>query len=103
MRHVTIMVTFGLTFVTFPCNTQYNAMAQQALDAELVFDVQPNYQAVVWQHNGITNTRYKLTARQQKLLLYAIAMIEPNAAEFGKIRVSVEDYSALTGLETDNL
>jgi plasmid replication initiation protein len=103
MRHVTIMVTFGLTFVTFPCNTQYNAMAQQALDAELVFDVQPNYQAVVWQHNGITNTRYKLTARQQKLLLYAIAMIEPNAAEFGKIRVSVEDYAALTGLETDNL
>src|SRR5258708_9070711 len=78
-------------------------MAQTAPDGELTFDVQPAYQAVVWQHNGITNTRYKLTARQQKLLLYAIAMIEPNAAEFGKIRVSVEDYAALTGLETDNL
>ena len=78
-------------------------MAQNATDGELVFDVQPSYQAVVWQHNGITNTRYKLTARQQKLLLYAIAMIDPNAAEFGKIRVSVEDYAGLTGLETDNL
>jgi plasmid replication initiation protein len=78
-------------------------MAQHVTEDELVLDVQPSYQSVVWQHNGITNTRYKLTARQQKLLLYAIAMIEPNAAEFGKIRVSVEDYSALTGLETDNL
>ena len=78
-------------------------MAQTAPDSELTFEVQPAYQSVVWQHNGITNTRYKLTARQQKLLLYAIAMIEPNAAEFGKIRVSVEDYAALTGLETDNL
>jgi plasmid replication initiation protein len=78
-------------------------MAQTAPDSELTFDVQPAYQSVVWQHNGITNTRYKLTARQQKLLLYAIAMIEPNAAEFGKIRVSVEDYAGLTGLETDNL
>ena len=78
-------------------------MAQQLTEGELILDVQPSYQSVVWQHNGITNTRYKLTARQQKLLLYAIAMIEPNAAEFGKIRVSVEDYSALTGLETDNL
>jgi plasmid replication initiation protein len=97
------MVTFVLTFATFPCNRECNAVAHQALDAEVVFDVQPNYQSVVWQHNGITNTRYKLTARQQKLLLYTIAMIEPNAAEFGKIRVSVEDYAALTGLETDNL
>ena len=78
-------------------------MVQQLTEADTVFDAQPSYQSVVWQHNGITNTRYKLTARQQKLLLYAIAMIEPNAAEFGKIRVSVEDYSALTGLETDNL
>src|ERR1700741_5178004 len=103
MRHVTIMVTFGLTFVTFPCNTQYNAMAQQALDAELVFDVQPNYQAVVWQHNGITNTRYKLTARQQKLLLYAIAMIDPGAEEFGRIKISVKEFAELTGLQTDDL
>jgi plasmid replication initiation protein len=78
-------------------------MTPHLTEDQLVFDVQPSYQSVVWQHNGITNTRYKLTARQQKLLLYAIAMIEPNAAEFGKIRVSVEDYSALTGLDTDNL
>jgi plasmid replication initiation protein len=78
-------------------------MAQPALEPELVFETQPHFQSVVWQHNGITNTRYKLTARQQKLLLYSIAMIEPNAPEFGKIRVSVEDYAALTGLETDNL
>ena len=78
-------------------------MPQQLTEGELIFDVQPAYQSVVWQHNGITNTRYKLTARQQKLLLYTIAMIEPNAAEFGRIRVSIEDYAALTGLETDNL
>src|ERR1700751_801863 len=78
-------------------------MAQQPPDSEPISEIQPAYQSVVWQHNGITNTRYKITARQQKLLLYTIAMIEPNAAEFGRIRVSVEDYAALTGLETDNL
>ena len=78
-------------------------MAQPISDAELISDAQPAYQSVVWQHNGNTNTRYKLTARQQKLLLYAIAMIDPGAEEFGRIKISVRDFAELTGLQTDDL
>ena len=78
-------------------------MAQPPPDSEPISDTQPAYQSVVWQHNGITNTRYKLTARQQKLLLYAIAMIDPGAEEFGRIKVSVKDFAELTGLQTNDL
>jgi hypothetical protein len=78
-------------------------MAQPTSDGELISDTQPAFQSVVWQHNGITNTRYKLTARQQKLLLYAIAMIDPGAEEFGRIKISVRDFAELTGLQTDDL
>src|ERR1700758_1164892 len=78
-------------------------MAQPPPDSEPISDTQPAYQSVVWQHNGITNTRYKLTARQQKLLLYAIAMIDPGAEEFGRIKISVKEFAELTGLQTDDL
>ena len=78
-------------------------MPQELSDSQPISDTQPAYQSVVWQHNGITNTRYKLTARQQKLLLYAIAMIDPGAEEFGRIKISVKDFAELTGLQTDDL
>src|ERR1700752_1088395 len=78
-------------------------MAQPPPDSEPISDTQPAYQSVVWQHNDITNTRYKLTARQQKLLLYAIAMIDPGAEEFGRIKISVKEFPELTGLRTDDL
>ena len=42
---------------------------------------QPNLRAIVWQHNHLAEARYELTAREQKLLLYVIAMIEPEDDE----------------------
>src|ERR1700747_1692473 len=78
-------------------------MAQQALYTEPISQIHPAYQSVVWQHNATPNTRSKPTARQQKLLLYAIAMIDPGAEEFGRIKISVRDFAELTGLQTDDL
>ena len=43
---------------------------------------QPEQKAVVWQHNRLAEARYELTARKQKLLLYVIAMIEPEDEDF---------------------
>src|SRR6266436_5250111 len=34
---------------------------------------QPEHKAVVWQHNRLSEARYELTAREQKLLLLVIA------------------------------
>jgi plasmid replication initiation protein len=78
-------------------------MAESDSDRELIFDLQPSRHSVIWQHNAITDARYKLSARQQKLLLYAIAMIEPAAEEFGKIKIGIKEFAELTGLGTANL
>ena len=34
--------------------------------------------------NQLAEARYKLSPREQKLLLYVIAMIKPEAEDFGK-------------------
>ena len=70
---------------------------------ELVFAVQPKRESIVWQQNQLAEARYKLSPREQKLLLYVIAMIEPEADDFGKCKVGVKDYAELTGLKTDDL
>ena len=88
--------------MTFPGKTADSVKQEPASD-ELVFDVQPGRQSIIWQHNDVTEFRYKLTLRQQKLLWYAIAMIDPGAEEFGKIKISVQHFASLTGLDTDNL
>ena len=41
---------------------------------ELVFAIQPKRESVVWQQNQLAEARYKLSPREQKLLLYVIAM-----------------------------
>ena len=70
---------------------------------ELVFAIQPKRESVVWQQNQLAEARYKLSPREQKLLLYVIAMIEPEAQDFGKCKVSVKDYAELTGLKVADL
>ncbi|MBV9491159.1 MAG: replication initiation protein [Verrucomicrobia bacterium] len=64
---------------------------------------QPTRESLVWQRNQLAEARYKLSPREQKLLLYVIAMIEPEAADFGKCKVSVRDFAELTGLKADDL
>jgi plasmid replication initiation protein len=70
---------------------------------ELIFAVQPKRETIVWQQNQLAEARYKLSPREQKLLLYVIAMIEPEAQDFGKCKVAVKDYAELTGLKSDDL
>src|SRR6266481_6587180 len=70
---------------------------------ELIFAVQPKRESIVWQQNQLAEARYKLSPREQKLLLYVIAMIEPEAQDFGKCKVAVKDYAKLTGLKGADL
>ena len=75
------------------------------------WQTQPEHEAVVWQHNRLAEARYELTAREQKLLLYVIAMIEPedegfkryiiNIAEFAQLAQRLK-FSSLCSLEPDN-
>lgn len=71
--------------------------------AELVFSIQPTQESLVWQQNRLAEARYKLNPREQKLLLYVISMIEPEAQEFGRCRVGVQGYAEMTGLQSDDL
>ncbi len=73
------------------------------MTTELIFEIQPTRESLVWQQNQLASARYKLNPREQKLLLYVIAMIEPEAEDFGKCKVAVRDYAMLTGLKPDDL
>jgi len=70
---------------------------------ELTFSVQPRRESLVWQQNQLAEARYKLSPREQKLLLYVIAMIEPEAQDFGRCKVAVREFADLTGLKPDDL
>ncbi|MGA8659420.1 MAG: replication initiation protein [Chthoniobacterales bacterium] len=78
-------------------------MPEAAAAQELIFSVQPRRESLVWQQNQLAEARYKLTPREQKLLLYVIAMIEPEAQDFGKCKVAVRDFAELTALKPDDL
>jgi Initiator Replication protein len=64
---------------------------------------QPDPRSVVWQHNRLAEARYELTAREQKLLLYVIAMIEPEDDEFKRCVINVGEFAELAGLDKDHL
>jgi plasmid replication initiation protein len=66
-------------------------------------DSQPQSQAVVWQHNSLSEARYNLTAREQKVLLYVIAMIEAEDDELKLYKIRVEDFARLLRLQKDDL
>jgi plasmid replication initiation protein len=78
-------------------------MPEAVAAQELIFSVQPRRESLVWQQNQLAEARYKLTPREQKLLLYVIAMIEPEAQDFGKCKVAVRDFAELTALKPDDL
>ena len=79
------------------------AGAALVLAPEMVLATQPTRDSLVWQQNRLAEARYKLNVREQKLLLYVISMIEPEAQDFGKCKVSVQGYAELTGLQPDDL
>ena len=64
---------------------------------------QPSEGTVVWQHNRLAEARYELSPREQKLLLYVIAMIEPEDADFKRYVVNISDFARLTKLSKDDL
>ena len=64
---------------------------------------QPEHEAVVWQHNRLAEARYELTAREQKLLLYVIAMIEPEDEGFKRYIINIAEFAQLASLEKDHL
>jgi plasmid replication initiation protein len=64
---------------------------------------QPDPRSMVWQHNRLAEARYELTAREQKLLLYVIAMIEPEDDEFKRYVINVAEFAELAGLDKDHL
>ena len=57
----------------------------------------------MWQHNRLAEARYELTAREQKLLLYVIAMTEPEDDEFKRYVINVGEFAELAGLDKDHL
>ena len=64
---------------------------------------QPEQKAVVWQHNRLAEARYELTAREQKLLLYVIAMIEPEDEDFKRYIINIAEFAHLASLDKDHL
>jgi plasmid replication initiation protein len=64
---------------------------------------QPGEGTIVWQHNRLAEARYELSPREQKLLLYVIAMIEPEDADFKRYVVNISDFARLTKLSKDDL
>src|ERR1700745_3241379 len=64
---------------------------------------QPERDAGVWQHNSLAEARYELTAREQKLLLYVIAMIEPEDEDFKRYVVNISEFAELADLQKDDL
>ncbi len=64
---------------------------------------QPGESTVVWQHNVLAEARYELSPREQKLVLYVIAMIEPEDADFKRYVVNISDFAQLANLSKDDL
>jgi Initiator Replication protein len=71
--------------------------------SESSWQKQPERESLVWQHNALSEARYELTAREQKLLLYVIAMIEPEDDDFKRYIVNIPEFSELAGLDKDHL
>lgn len=64
---------------------------------------QPGEGTIVWQHNRLAEARYELSPREQKLVLYVIAMIEPEDADFKRYVVNISDFARLAKLSKDDL
>lgn len=64
---------------------------------------QPGQGTVVWQHNRLAEARYELSPREQKLLLYVIAMIEPEDKDFERYEVNIAQFAEMAGLDKRHL
>lgn len=64
---------------------------------------QPGEGTVVWQSNRLAEARYELSPREQKLVLYVIAMIEPDDADFKRYVVNIADFASVANLSKDDL
>jgi hypothetical protein len=58
------------------------------LEEEFVVIGQPKRQTIIWRPNRLAEARYKLTPRQQKLLLYVIARL----IDIEVIRTTLADH-----------
>jgi hypothetical protein len=76
---------------------------EMELAAANAWQKQPERETVVWQHNSLAEARYELTAREQKLLLYVIAMIEPEDEDFKRYVVNIPEFAQLADLQKDDL
>ena len=72
-------------------------------EQQVIWLVQPSEQSYVRQENRLVHARYSLSPRELKLVLYACAMIDPHAEDFGKCYIRVKDYAKLTGTDSDHL
>lgn len=82
--------------VTYPCS--------KAMEEALTpWQKQPGEGTIVWQHNRLAEARYELSPREQKLVLYVIAMIEPEDADFKRYVVNICDFARLANLSKDDL
>jgi plasmid replication initiation protein len=68
-----------------------------------IHDSQPDRTTIVWQQNRLAEARYELTAREQKLVLYVISMIEPEDACFKLYKINVNQFAELAGLDSNAL
>lgn len=72
-------------------------------EALIPWEKQPGESTVVWQHNRLAEARYELSPREQKLVLYVIAMIEPEDDDFKRYVVNIGDFARLANLSKDDL
>ena len=69
----------------------------------LIHDSQPDRTTVVWQQNRLAEARYELTAREQKLVLYVISMIEPEDESLKLYKINVKHFAEIAGLDSNAL
>lgn len=57
---------------------------------------------VVKANELIQNSRFNLSAQQQKILLYIISLIKPNDKEFTMHKISINEFCKVCGLDKNN-
>ena len=77
-------------------NSMPEADEQTELSCE---DRQPTRGHTLKQANQLTVARYLLGEQEQKLLLYAISMIDPKAKQFARYRIEISAYAAACGID----
>ena len=70
---------------------------------QLTWPLQPGQSSIVKQENRLVEARYSLTSLELNLVLYAIAMIDPRASDFGMCQMRVQDFAELTGTDPNSL